>query len=210
MFNKIPYETLLHKLSLSGWYIIHGSYLPSSIMQDKSLTIHTHKKQWNWDNNNDEGLWKLPQFLHVRNGVLICQTHGTARQEMGQKWSILVRPGFIWRGRRLLKKLKSSTCWNNPKSYPWRKPRQAMSPLNHTINTQGYLSALKLKITHPIWQHCQEERSEKSGFRPMTLFFHINVQLSRKLCLMSFLMYFSPKFPSNKDSEPFFNAAAFK
>lgn len=44
VFNKIPYETLLHKLSLSVWCIIHGSYLPSSIMQSESLTIHTQKK----------------------------------------------------------------------------------------------------------------------------------------------------------------------
>lgn len=145
VFYKIPYETLLHKLSLSGWCIIHGSYLPSSIMQSKSLTIHTHIKQWNWDNNNNEGFWKLPQFLHVRNGVLICRTHGTARQEMGQKWSILVRPGFIWRGRRLLKKLKSSTCWNNPKTYPWRKPLTSCEAIKSHHKYKGLFISIKNK-----------------------------------------------------------------
>lgn len=41
VLNQIPYETIFHRPNLSGYCIIHLLYLPSSIMQRKSLTIHT-------------------------------------------------------------------------------------------------------------------------------------------------------------------------
>lgn len=66
-------ETVSHQWCLSGWCIIHGWYLRSSIIQSKSLTIHTdtkkngrpgQEKRCSIDRrHNSEGFGKFPESL---------------------------------------------------------------------------------------------------------------------------------------------------